>query len=319
MKVEAKSGYLLVMVMIALAGCTVLITALYTQLIVTRRAAQSCLLQAQLRAAARTGIELAKAILSGEQLDEEVRTSAADPYLCGLVAACNNWHTYKITLPDRRVIECRIFITCEQSKANLNALFNFAAKGGVQLNTQAGTLGALIQTAYGSLLQESNQLAQLMLKHAQQVGRPFLNLAQAVPAQVPALASLPLWPAYAPSAEEGGEEKKKTPPWSLIATVYTATTDQGINPLFLTPELCSLVGFASPDAAGRSSVAQKITRRRSVAEQWNSTLAPLYNVKAEALKPALQQLFSTEFEALTFSVVSYALLDSTTQGAMCHY
>lgn len=355
---HAQAGYLLASVVITLVACSFLTMAVYMRIATMKSSTRAYVKQAKLLYAAETGIAFSQSLLCGKALPENLRSECKDPVLASLFLACNTWHRYTLTRIGDDVLECGIFITCENSKINVNNFFKWPSlsAGNMKNAGSSGapspsnnTLASGQQAASWANPQLTKKFMQVIadhvsesgdsgkneavsadnlekkfLEYAQKRSLPFTDLQQAFGWNHDEGAFASLWPPrpwFFVSSDSANQDtpsssKKTLPPYWLWATVDSRTI--GCNPFFLTQEVASLVGLGILDDKQKTTVAKNISRQVSLSQQWDSTLGLLYKTKFDQVRQEIKTLFASEFEALTFSVVSYARIGLSMQ-VVCAY
>lgn len=270
--IQRRPGYVLILAVLMIGVVTVLLTTIVGKVIVFNRLQRVLIDRESARLLARSGVEIACAQLGKKRKVEEI------------FELVNQEQIFKLTKKDDGIDgEIKIFVTAEQGKIPLNALYDFKKKAFVK-NAQfdgqkvLGSLGNSLGLSVELLIEAVTSLLKEQTEPLEDVSMLFTDAR---------LQKIPL-------------EK--------LFDIFTVEQKGAIQPLFLSRGVEKALGLAQLDQKQKEALTpeiKKLSGKISWQQTWDKLLAPLYGKQYNAIESAIRHLFVEEFETLSFSVVSY--------------
>ena len=228
----------------------------------------------------------------------------------------NTWQNFKLTHESDGIdAEIQIYVSCEQGKIPLNALWNFKDKKFVTtvdvkklLNTIYFATG---QRQEGKVITELEAIFKLFERPLEDLTSLFVNN------YFKGLAFH--WLPQPPEKEQRMKDVQEV----LLSDIFTVgTTESKINPLFLTPGMKKLFELDKGDQKPKQQdealkkLVESIKDSIDWKNDWDRLLEPLYGKRYENLLKPFAQLLETNSRASLISVVSYGKVGSVTQKVL---
>ena len=318
-------GYIIPLTLLLISFSFMLITSIVQTALNYQRLAKLNLDREQSRALAISGIQLALSQITFEQQEDKSEGKDNKPQdpskkrAQQLIPIINTWQTIELTEPAVGVEgTIKLYITCEQGKINLNYLSDSIEKDKGKGGSETGPEGPYGSTQGLTKGQEeqkktfSSSIDELIKKAADFSIVEALKKAQdRLGRKVEDATELKLDKKM--FVEPAQEDKNKKPIY--LMDLFTTTQGSGkLNPWFFSRSLSSALGLSEKDQAKNGKeLAEKFKQTLQWPKDWDDIFVPVYGKKFDSIPKEISSLFSTQFEATAFSVVSYAKVGTVTQ------
>lgn len=138
--------------------------------------------------------------------------------------------------------------------------------------------------------------------------KKFVGTHRRMPEDVTELLRLPSFIKMKERTYVTQDEKK---PFFLM-DLFSSKKSKGINPWLLSASIKTLLGIKAAKGTADKGLVKKMRGRLRWDKDWDTIVAQLYGKKFDALPKGLGDYLSPEFEANSFSVVSYCTVGSVT-------
>lgn len=231
---------------------------------------------------------------------------------------------------------CEIYIAAEQGKINLNALYDFkkkqfvapdvqkkSAQAGVVAKPQNATSGMQNQVpaidglkilqAIGDQLPMKGQIfAEAVGDVFKARGRPLVDVTELLSDKKFQKMRDML---FVTPEKEGKQERL------ALLDIFTVETNiepkNGLQPLVISRSLGLVLQLKALDKVDKKNMDKLLEQVKALQvpvawqQKWDQLLSPVYGKQYSALSNEIKQLFATEFETLTFSVLCYGKFKNT--------
>lgn len=332
---QNKSGYILILTLMAIALITTIVTKMYYQssaflplseLIINRQKAQSLALG---------GVQLAVSRLSGS----EDQKSKPVNLLNRILPSINRWQTFNLKEEiDGVTGTLKICISCENGKINLNQLYDFQKHGfkdvqkTVTIDSEKSLDVKQVENSkFQNLLQEvfvslskltkneidAKNANQALIKFLSARNYQLLDITELL--QIPELNYFKKHVFYEPPTSD--QKLEDTAKIVYLTDLFTTWTDQiQVEPWLFSDSILALLSFprAQPnDIMKRDSIVKEWTKNFKEVSNWQSdwdkSLGLVYNVELANLPKIGMSLFETKFNPQVFSVIACGTVGSVTQ------
>jgi hypothetical protein len=331
-----QKGFILLFTLMIIAVMMLMITFMSNQVNVVVPQAHVLLEQEKAEQLALSGVEIARAqlmqpLLKKEKKEQEVQPlapqkpqqAAPSPekeILENLLAVCNTWQQFKFnTAADGVTGTIDFYITCEQSKLDLNQIYDFEKKKFIGEGSPQGDMKKTFKELCGLIKVKTNEndlfsLFEKFFKERQYKLNDISELLTIKGFEVFKDYVLPM-----PPSKQSKEKKNQLPVLFDFFTLYSGRTT--LEPWLLSKSWCNLLGFKVNEELNkekRKKMATELSKQfkpnANWSSDWNKLLTPLYEKDFNSVPNFISPLFATKFEAKTFCVVSYGTVGRTTVG-----
>lgn len=261
----------------------------------------------------------------------------------------NRWQQFAFTEDQGGIAgSCEIYIAAEQGKINLNALYDFkkkqfvkpdpavaypglpprqamADKPGQQSQSQGSKSGASqavdglkILQAVGDLFPIKGQIfAEAVGDVFKARGRPLVDVTELLSDKK--FQKLKDMLFIAPEKERSAQDSKKER--AALLDLFTVETNaeqkNGLQPLVISRSVGLMLQLKAINNVDKKMFDKLVESLKNLKipvqwqQQWDQLLSPVYGKQYNVLSNDIKQLFATEFETLTFSVVCYGKFRNT--------
>jgi type II secretory pathway component PulK len=259
----------------------------------------------------------------------ETKQSPQKRWLIQVLPLVNNWQKFSFTeKQDQLDGELALYISSEQGKINLNYLLNASAQEQKTAATstsgyaQSGTFALANNNAPGqekkTLNKALNELLAPVLQDEsfmqtieeakKQLGRDFEDVTELLKIKT-------IQQAFQDRSILGPDKNpsKKAPYITDLFTIYPSSGK--INPWFISKSLGELLGFnyKAQDTQKIKELGSKFKPFVTWQSSWDETLKPFFGKSYASIPKEIASLFSPQFEATAFFVLSYATVGGITQ------
>jgi hypothetical protein len=354
-----KPGYIVLLAVMIIAAMSAVVTSIINRVLVYNRLQQVLVDREQARLLALSGIQIAIAQLSAEDTPEATDKSKKEPEkkvvnkmgdeLKKVLPILNRWQEFALTQEQGGVAgSCEIYLTAEQGKINLNALYDFkkkqfvktalhpstplrmsegerstgqqpgknqqdARKAQPEAAKQSPVDGQKIVQAAGDLFPIKGQVfAEVVGDILKQRGKPLADVTELLQdKKMQKLRDMIF-------VSREGKDKKSKPALLDLFTVETSSDNKnGLQPAVLSRSVGLMLQLKDLSSVDKKVIDKLIEQLKPLTgavqwqQQWDKILSPVYGKQYNALNNDIRQLFATEFETLSFSVVSYGKFKNT--------
>ncbi|MGC2310900.1 MAG: hypothetical protein WA432_04730 [Candidatus Babeliaceae bacterium] len=310
-----KSGYILLLTLLLLSLSIAMVTRLVSLIVARYHQSALFIKQEKARQLALGGVQLVLSALNAPlQQKEKKEEQAKQEELLkkNIFSMLNRWQ--KITLHEKIEGidgEIQLYVSSELGKINLNALYDFDKKKFLQ---QDNFDARKVITWLGEALKESLEginLIEILENFLKNHQGPLNDITELL-----TLKELNFFQEHIFIAPQ--EDKEKKQPIILTDLFTIAGKSPLLQPTQLSASMGSLLGLEKTsvtEEADKESAefAKQIKPMMNWQVEWNKLLAPFVGKEYNTLPPAIRILFSPEFEAQAFSVVSYGNVDTILQ------
>lgn len=307
-----KSGFILPLTIIIIFAIAILVIHMLTRSSSISPFQHMIFDREKAKQIALMGVTIAQAQLTGPfKTDKQKQTWYKDFF-----KHLNMWQNFKLTYEaDGINAEIQIYVSCEQGKIPINALWNFKDKKFVTsidvkklLNTIYFATG---QRQEGKVITELEAIFKLFEQPLEDLTNLFVNNY---------FKGLGFhWLPQPPEKEQRVNGTQEV----LLSDIFTiGTTESKINPLFLTPGMKKLFELNKGDQKPKEQdealkkLVEGIKDSIDWKTNWDKLLEPLYGKRYENLPKPFTQLLDTSSRASLISVVSYGKVGSVTQKVL---
>lgn len=138
--------------------------------------------------------------------------------------------------------------------------------------------------------------------------RKFVGSYQRMPEDITELLRYPSFVAFKEKMFMTPDAKK---PFFLM-DLFTSLPSKGINPWLLSASLKTLLGISAKESKADKALVKRMKGRVRWENEWDTLFSQFYGKKFNALEKGFGDYLSSEFEAQSFSVVSYCTVASVT-------
>lgn len=313
-----RSGYILLFTLMIISAITVMVTGIVGRVVTQRRLARLFADRERAYQLALGGIEIAKSQLTVEPKEEkETPQAKKEPhdetaeFVERLLRYLNHWQTFKLN-EERDGIEgeVQLYITSEQGKIDLNALYDFKAKKFIVDGAlDARKLIQLFADKFKPISGDVN-IVDMLERFMQSREYPIEDISELLSIKGFGKFNDFLWSAPPP------QDKKE--PIIALTDVFTVNTyARSLQPVVISPSLQFILGFKQQayDEKGskqKKETAKLIKTAMNWQQEWDKVLAPLYGKGYTDVPAEIRSLYISQFEATMFSVISYATIGAVT-------
>lgn len=317
-------GFILTLTLLILSISIILVTQIVSRTLANYRLSRLIALREKARVLALGGIQIAIAQLSPEQSTDSktTPTKPQSPEAPEKSAELTENVLLYVNRPQKFELkqeiegidaQIELYISSELGKINLNALYDFNNKKFVaDQNFDGKKIVQLIAEKYKSLLGETN-IIELLEKFFKSHNGPLDDITE--------LLTLKEFAHFSDTIFQEPKKSEKTEIAVPLTDLFTASTktSREIQPTQISRTLAATLGFSrqtlmeANNTAQAQELAQLIKPTMNWAQEWNKVLAPRFGKEYTNIPQEIRNLFSTRFEATTFSVLASATIETTTQ------
>jgi hypothetical protein len=313
MKIK-KSGYVLLLTLLLLSLSIAMVTRLVTPVVARYQQSGLFIKQEKARQLALGGIQLVLSALNAplqkveEKKDEKEQQNLFKIHILEML---NRWQTISLKEKEEGIEgKIELYVSSESGKINLNTLYDFEKKSFIKSGPFDGQ--KIIQWVGDRL---KDQLGGINFT---EVLNNFLKAHQGPLDDVTELIKIKELHFFANRLFVEPLENKDTKSVFLTDIFTVQGNTPLLQPLQLSSSLSNLLGLTplikSEEAEKEAKLlVQHIKPAMNWQIEWNKVIAPLMGKDYASLSDEMRTLFSSEFEAHAFSVVSYGNVDDVTQ------
>jgi hypothetical protein len=312
---HAQKGYILVLTLMMLTIVLVLTTQIFNGGTIYSLIAQTTVEREKAKRLALGGVQVAMSQLfttTSEQPIEKPQLQKA------LVPALNRWQQFTFT-QGRDGIEgaLQICVMCEQGKFNLNAFYDFPKKKFINEDQPNGGMRKIAEELFKRVKDfvGGKDLFPAFEKLLKERGYPFNDVTELfASAEFAPFKNLVF---YEPPSDQ---EKKGKRPVYLTDLFTVSTQKELIDPLLFSDSVCAVLGLArAQDGQIKKrteeikNLLQNMKPKIDWKADWDTILKPLYGKDFTSLPKDIDSVLDSQFEPLTFSVLSYGKVGKISQ------
>lgn len=311
-----KPGYVLIITIIILTAVMALVTSVVYRTMGQRSLIRLFQEQEKSYMLALGGIEIAQAQLSA--VDQKTTTTGgqkspdaqAQAFALALLTTLNQWQTFNLTEEADGVDgQIKIYVTAEQGKIDINALYDRKNKKLVtDAQYDARKIMQLIADQLKPIAGDIN-IVDMLDRSLRQYEGQLDEVSQLLIAKELAKFNDFLWP-------DPARDKKKVP-FAITDLFTVATGERKVQPLVFSPGLKTLLGLKeSGDKKEQQKIYKDIAKSVKASINWpldwDKMLAPLYGKRYTDIPTELRAILDPAFKVSVFSVVAYGIFGTTT-------
>lgn len=321
-KASSKLGYIMIMALLMISMSTMLVTLMFNRGAVYNSFTRIMIDQEKAELLAQTGIEIFKAQLCKPYIKNAKKDSEPDKknapidaeteghkvFLEQALAVLNQWQTFPLKeAVDGVEGEIAIYISCEDSKININKSYDFEKHEFVGEKAVKGNYKTVLQELCKRLEKEikAKDLFSALEKFLKKQSQPLEDITQLL--EINEFAPFKKYLFY--EKIDGLPESKQV----YLFDIFTVTTNHNtLEPWLLSQGLMQLFGFmpSFKENGGQKGALKEVIKnfkkRTTWKTEWNSILKPVYQKELQSLPENIDSVLSSAFSPTTFLVVCQA-------------
>lgn len=330
----AQKGFILIFALMMIAVMVLLVTYMSNQIGIILPEAHLIMEQEKAEQLALSGIEIAQAQLMQPFVKKEKKQTEQQPpsaqnpqqaapspekeVLENLLAVCNTWQQFKFNAAaDGGEGILDLYITCEQSKLDLNQIYDFEKKKFIGEGAPQGDMKKMFKELCGliKIKTDENDLFSLFEKFFKERQYKLNDITELL--TIKGLEPFRDYVLPVPPYKQTKDKKNRLPVLFDFFTLYSGRTT--LDPWLLSKSWCTLLGLKVNEELNkdkRKKMATELSKQFkpsvSWSTDWNKILTPLYEKDFNSIPNFISSLFATKFEAKSFCVISYGTVGRTT-------
>lgn len=319
---KKNEGYVLILVFFVISLCTAIVIDVIQRSMIYQNKVYFALEREKARLLALSGIQIALSQVSfiqkekkENQITDEVKNnvnqkdkSLEKKWFDKLLPIINKWQKFDIKEKSEGIIQ--LYITSEQGKIDLNYLTQSLTQKKDEIQKEKSKNESEKKT-FTMLLNEYFQkelkinliqsLKEIEKKLGKKIDDPseFLILPEFKKIKDDIFVPLSL---------------KKSEKKLYLMDLFTLLNSSGrLNPWFLSNSVAHLLGFQTPEKINIDTLKEQFKPSIDWSKEWDKILAPIYGKNFESIEQGIKDMFASQFELTSFSIICYATVGSATQ------
>ena len=307
-----KQGFVIILMLLFLSATVVLVTRLVNKCFLYASFTKNTIDKISAENLAFSGVNIAIAQLldrrEKEDQEEKKEDNLQENFVKGILPYINCWQEYSLDQEKDGVDgKLKIYLSCEDSKLNIDKIYDFKNKKFIGQGQQQGDMRGGCEKFFKQLEKSVGQdLFDVFEKFLKSRDYPINDVTELL---IIKKFNKIFGDNVFPVSVEENEKKKPI----FLTDLFSIWSEAKINPWFLSEGMCVLFGLdhikekrLDKRRQGMQEWFKNFKIDAKWPAEWDTLLMPLYKRKAEVLPSWFFDILSDNFKAATFSVLCCA-------------